>query len=596
MRWRRPAIGPLPRAFVIAASLAVGVGVAAYATDLWPSVEARSVDLRFSIRGTSSPPSILLVAIDGQSLAALNSSFPLPRSLHGRAIDTLHADGARVIVYDVQFTEPTRVSEDLALYRAVGRAGGRIVLATTETNSRGQPDVLGGPAQTAKVHATVGAANLPADEDGVIRHYPYSIIGLSSVPVAAAEIATGRPVSHAGFADNKAWIDFRGPPGTIRMVHFSDLLAGRVPPRMVAGRTVVVGVTAPTLGDFHAASTARGEPMSGAELLANATWTAEHGNPLRSTPGWVNVVLIVLAGLAAPLLWLRLAAPKAALVAVGLAVVYVVAAQLSFDAGRVVAVTYPLFALAVGTFTMVTAGYVAETRAKRDASRQAELLLVSVHHRDRQLQASQIEIVQRLAQAAESRDEETGTHIVRIGNLCHRVGLAMGLSPHEAELLRYASAMHDIGKIAIPDHILRKQGRLDADEWEIMKSHAARGAAILAGSSSPLVRMAETIALTHHERWDGTGYPNGLKGAEIPLVGRISAVCDVFDALMSRRPYKSAWTVEDTLAELRRRSGTQFDPQVVKAFLGVRRAAQTDGSGLFAAHEAAVVRPEAEPA
>ena len=588
-------IRSLPGTFLIAASLAVGAGVGAYEADVWPSVEHRSVDVRFSLHHAGAPSDLLLVAIDGPSLSALKQPFPLPRSEHARAIDVLRADGARTIVYDLQFTEPTRYADDLALFRAVGRAAGKMVLVTTETDSRGRPNVLGGPAQTARVHATVAAGNLPADEDGVIRRYPYSIIGLPSVGVAAAEVATGRAVSHAGFGASGAWIDFRGPPRTIRAVHFSDLLAGRVSPRLVAGRTVVVGVTAPTVGDVHPTSTARGEPMSGVELLANSIWTAEHGNPLRSAPAWLDVLLVVLGGLAAPLLWLRLAAPKAALMAVALAAVYLVAVQLAFMGGTILAVTYPLFALAVGTFAMVTAGYVAETLEKREVARQAELLLVSVHHRDRQLQASQIEIVQRLAQAAESRDEETGMHIVRIGNLCHRVGLAVGLSPYEAELLRYASAMHDIGKIAIPDHILRKQGRLDDAEWEIMKSHAARGAAILAGSSSPLVRMAETIALTHHERWDGSGYPNGLKGDEIPMVGRISAVCDVFDALMSRRPYKDAWPVQETLDELRRRSGTQFDPRVVDAFMSVLADVDPTSSDLFAPDAAKEAPPVGEP-
>ncbi len=570
MRRRRTAIrGSTGVTFVIAASLAVAGGIAAYAASLWASAEHRTVDVRFSLRHASTPGDVLLVAIDGSSLSALKASFPLPRSYPARAIDRLRADGARAIVYDLQFTEPTRYSEDRALLDAVARDGRRVVLATTETNARGQPNVLGGPAVLAPTHATVAAANMPADGDGVIRRYPYSIIGLPSVAVAAAQIATGRPVSHAGFESSGALIDFRGAPGTIRTVHFSDLLAGRVSSSTVAGHTVVVAVTAPTLGDFHTAATAHGEPMSGGELLANSIWTAEQGNPLRSAPGWLSVILVMAAGLAAPLLWLRFAAPKAAVAAVAIALTYLVAAQLAFYSGTVLVVTYPIFALALGTFTMLTAGYVAETVQKREASRRAGELAVSVRERDRQLQEAQIEIVTRLAQAAESRDEVTGMHIVRIGNLCHRVGLEMGMTALDAELLRHASAMHDIGKIAIPDHILRMEGNLSDDEWEVMKSHAARGAAILAGSSSPLVRMGETIALTHHERWDGRGYPQGLRGEQIPLVGRIAAVCDVFDALMSARPYKEAWTAQDAVAEVCRHSGTQFDPRVVEALIKV---------------------------
>src|SRR5947209_2291888 len=220
MRRRTAAIRALPSAFLVAALLAVGAGLIVYGVDLWPSVEHRTVDARFSVRGTSTPRNLLLVTIDGTSLAALKMNFPLPRSLHARALDVLRTDGARAIVYDLQFTEPTRASEDLALYRAVGRAAGHVVLVTTETNSRGQADVLGGPAQIARVHALVAAANVPTDEDGVVRRYPYSIIGLPSAPVAAARVASGRPLSRGGFDARGAWIDFRGPPGPIPAVHF----------------------------------------------------------------------------------------------------------------------------------------------------------------------------------------------------------------------------------------------------------------------------------------------------------------------------------------------------------------------------------------
>jgi putative two-component system response regulator len=132
-----------------------------------------------------------------------------------------------------------------------------------------------------------------------------------------------------------------------------------------------------------------------------------------------------------------------------------------------------------------------------------------------------------------------------------------------------AAPMHDVGKIGIPDHILLKPGSLDRQEWEIMKSHAAIGAELLAGSRSPVVQMGELIALTHHERWDGTGYPRGLKGEEIPFVSRITAVGDVFDALISERPYKSAWPLDEARAEIIRLSGQHFDPDLVTVFDGV---------------------------
>jgi putative two-component system response regulator len=201
--------------------------------------------------------------------------------------------------------------------------------------------------------------------------------------------------------------------------------------------------------------------------------------------------------------------------------------------------------------------------------------------RTEQLRDAQLEIITRLVQAAESRDGDTGDHINRIGDLCERLALQLGFDRARATMLRHASAMHDVGKIGIPDNVLLKPGTLDEDEWETMRSHTVIGAEILAGSTSPIIQMAEVIARTHHERWDGTGYPAGLKGDEIPLEGRICAICDVFDALGSKRPYKEAWSTEDALAAIARGSGTHFDPAVVAAFLAM--APQVERQRLTAA-------------
>jgi putative two-component system response regulator len=203
-----------------------------------------------------------------------------------------------------------------------------------------------------------------------------------------------------------------------------------------------------------------------------------------------------------------------------------------------------------------------------------EVLDARVRERTAELHDAQLEIVRRLALAAESRDEETGDHIDRISRLCYELGRAIGLPEPEAELLRHASVLHDVGKIGIPDRILLKPGKLDPDEWETMKAHAEIGASILAGSATPLLQAAEEIALTHHERWDGSGYPGGLAREEIPLAGRICAICDVFDALRSERPYKGPWPREDALAEIRNQSGSHFDPRLVEVFLRIQ-----EGSG-----------------
>ena len=186
------------------------------------------------------------------------------------------------------------------------------------------------------------------------------------------------------------------------------------------------------------------------------------------------------------------------------------------------------------------------------------------------LQESQTEALEKLAQAAEFRDDDTGDHIRRVGDCAEMLALRLGLSASEATLLNRAATLHDIGKIAIPDAVLLKPGKLSAEEFEIMKTHALTGAALLSHSRSPLMQRAETIARTHHERFDGTGYPANLAGEAIPIEGRIAAVADVFDALTHARPYKTAWPISDALAEIRRSAGTHFDPCVVEAFCALQ--------------------------
>jgi putative two-component system response regulator len=194
---------------------------------------------------------------------------------------------------------------------------------------------------------------------------------------------------------------------------------------------------------------------------------------------------------------------------------------------------------------------------------QNQALEVKVRERTRELEQTQVEILQRLAHAAEFRDDDTGQHTQRVGQLAAHLAQELGLSEQQVELIRQAAPLHDLGKIGIPDHILLKPGRFTPQEYEHMKSHAAIGARILSGGRYPLLLMAEEIAYTHHERWDGSGYPLGLAGESIPLTGRIVAVADTFDALTHARPYKPAWPIAEALREIVRQSGEKFDPCVV---------------------------------
>jgi putative two-component system response regulator len=197
---------------------------------------------------------------------------------------------------------------------------------------------------------------------------------------------------------------------------------------------------------------------------------------------------------------------------------------------------------------------------------QNRVLEDNVTARTREIRETRLEVIRRLGRAAEYRDNETGMHIIRMSLAASILGRAVGLTVEQCELLLNASPMHDIGKIGIPDRILLKPGPLDADEWAIMKKHPTIGAELLSGGGSELMQMAETIAHCHHEKFDGTGYPRGLEGEQIPLAARIVAVCDVFDALLSKRPYKAPWTVDAALAELDKRAGSHFDPRLVEKF------------------------------
>lgn len=195
------------------------------------------------------------------------------------------------------------------------------------------------------------------------------------------------------------------------------------------------------------------------------------------------------------------------------------------------------------------------------------MLETKVQERTRELEETQLEIIRRLGRAGEYRDNETGTHVVRMSMYCYRLALAAKVPKPQAELLHLAAPMHDIGKIGIPDKILLKPGKLTEDERTLMQRHTLIGAEIIGTHPSALLNLARNIALTHHERWDGKGYPNGLVAEAIPFEGRIAAICDVFDALTSERPYKSAWSFDEATQYITSESGKAFDPNLATLFV-----------------------------
>lgn len=194
---------------------------------------------------------------------------------------------------------------------------------------------------------------------------------------------------------------------------------------------------------------------------------------------------------------------------------------------------------------------------------------LKVRDRTEQLEQAAFDSVECLALAGEYRDDDTGRHTQRVARSAGRIARKLGIDSKHAYLIEAAAPLHDVGKIGIADSILLKPGKLTPDEFEVMKTHTSIGSTILARHHTPLLQLASSIALTHHERFDGKGYPHGLSGQNIPIEGRILAVTDVFDALTNERPYKRAWPVEEALAEITKQSGSQFDPEVVSVFLGL---------------------------
>jgi diguanylate cyclase (GGDEF)-like protein len=240
--------------------------------------------------------------------------------------------------------------------------------------------------------------------------------------------------------------------------------------------------------------------------------------------------------------------------------------------------------------------YKLRTDVEHEARQAAEQL---VRERTAELSRAQHEVVTRLAMAAEYRDDTTGEHTRRVGRAAARIARALGWSEQRAGVLGIAARLHDVGKIGIPDTVLLKAGKLNGEQYIQMQTHTLIGARILSGGRSELLRLAEEIALTHHERWDGRGYPRGLSGTQIPVSGRIVAIADVFDALTQARPYKPAWTPQEALAELLTQSGQHFDPQLVQTAVAVFNTMEQespeadDAFGPFSSNDLPLAQEEA---
>jgi CHASE2 domain-containing sensor protein len=329
--------------------LAVALGTMALAlvlnaTDALDSAELETVDARFAIRGEHAVPhDMVIVAIDDQTISDLGRQFPLPRSYHGRVIDRLHNDGAKLIVYDIEFRGQSPPRQDERLLAALDRAR-PVVLGATATNDRGEPDFMGAPALLREVGARPASALIPPE--GTVRKFPYRANGLKSIGVVSAETLARRTIAPEELGDHDIWIDYAGPSGTISEIPFSRVLRGQFPAGFFRDKVAVVGGTALVLQDRHSVPLGD-EQMAGPEIQANAINTARGLAPLESLGGGWTVVFIVLLALIPPVAALRRRPLVTLAISLGALAVYLLAAQYLFHHGHVVPVAYPLFAFAV---------------------------------------------------------------------------------------------------------------------------------------------------------------------------------------------------------------------------------------------------------
>ena len=332
-----------------------GLGLLAYGTNVFRDLDLQSVDARFSIRGNQGAPSdIVLVKVDDKTFSDLQTRQELFRPLHAKLIRRLKKDGAKVIVYDFQFTEPSpkgHEEDDNKLITAVGDAG-NLVLATTEVNDNGSTNVFGGDETLRAIHAKVGNGNFPPDPGGYDRRMRYQIDKLKTLAVVTAERATGKKVKPF----KTTWIDYRGGVATFKNVSFSDALRGKVPPSFFRNKIVVVGPWASTFQDLHPVSFGN-DLMPGPEIQANAISTVLRGNPLNAVPGWLNLILIIVLGMLAPLSGLRFSLRGTLFISLIAAVLFLVFTQWSFNQGWIFSFVYPFGTLVLSSVGALGAHY-----------------------------------------------------------------------------------------------------------------------------------------------------------------------------------------------------------------------------------------------
>jgi adenylate cyclase len=334
--------------FTGTALVLTGFVLAAYGTDVVHDSELDTVDARFTVRGDRpTPKDVVVVQIDDVTFNDLSERWPFRRSTHAKAVEQLTRAGAKAIAYDVQFTEPTTPREDNALIDAVDRAR-NVVLATTEVDDRGRSRVFGGGGILKEIGARDANAGYVTDSGGVIRRMPYELDKLKGFGVTVAEVVTGKQLTRDDAGGDIAWIDWSGPPGTLKTISFSKVVRGKFAPGTFRNKIAVIGASAPSLQDVHATAVTGNDLMAGPEVQAESVLTALRGFPIDDVPGAVNVILIVLLGLLAPLMALRWGARRALISGALTLAAYLLAVQLAFNSGWIVSLLYPGASLTLG--------------------------------------------------------------------------------------------------------------------------------------------------------------------------------------------------------------------------------------------------------